>query len=354
MHRRAFSISPLIWLLVLVLAGLLAWRGWVKVSNAPARGTFGHRSGYSTGVVTGSIFLGLVCIAVAGGVGAFAFFASRRSDQVSNLAMGGVLLLPIGLFSYQGCSYLTHDPRQPGRTSGQPSAAVPSPPGFDPRPTRPIAPSPAPAASPDRSVRNPGTPAPAVLLPPSSAAFAAVAEYIGAEDPTVKQVLITLGAELESDIAALAAILEAEAPALAKVPRRHRNEIREKAGRFAEIRTQAAAVESRTKDADEEAERRLVQAGVATIDARSASMQFAGMTRSVGRSFAAADVVRFCDDGIEECGALDAGFGRWKINAAGEIEAEDFALRAKLGGPRLRLESFADRLRSVLEQLRAG
>lgn len=351
MRRRAFSISPLIWLLVLLLAGLLAWRGWVKVSSAPARGTFGHRPGYATGVVTGSIVLGLVCIAVAGGVGAFAFFASRRSDQVSNLAMGGVLLLPIGLFSYQGCSYLMHDPRQPGRTSNQPSATMPSPPAFDPRPIRPIAPSP--AASQDRPARIPEPPAPALLLPPATAAFADVAEYIGAQDPAVKQALTSLAAELEPDIATLAAVVETESPALANVPRRHRIEIRDKARRFAEIRTQAAAVESRTKNADEEAEQRLVDAGVASIDARSASMQFAGMTRSVVRSFAAAEVVRFCDAGIEECEALDAGFGRWNVNEAGEIEAEDFALRAKLAGPRLRLESFAHRLGSVLEQLRA-
>ncbi len=354
--RSGFSISPLIILLVLALAGLLAWRGSVMVSRIPPRGSMGHRPGYSIGVVVGNVALGLVCVAVAGGVGLFAYFVSRKSEAAANAAIAGTLLLPIGLFSYQGVRVLTREePPTTGTRAMEPPAEMLRPraapkPSTPTRPPPPVVPEEASRPEPRERPEEKARVAPARPIP-RTGEFAEVARFVVEEAGAGQVALLTLAASLQAEVDALEASVRMRVEDDVKTPRPHRGELRKRKERFEALGGQARVLASRLDALGEEAAAALSDAGLGQAEAERTGVHYAGMARAIVRRSACDDIARFADDGAEQSDALDVGYGQWKVGAGGGVETDDFALRARVAGPTMRLRSFGDRLDRVCEQI---
>lgn len=335
-----------------VLCALLAWRGWVQLQAAASRSPRLPR-GYTTGLVTANVVLALVCIGVAVGIGVLFYSVCRRSETAANLGYSVTLMLPVGLFGYQGVNSLMNGPgaRPAAQSAGSvPSiAGTPAPMAAAPRSTtpgeeqRPSAPprtsSPSPTAP--QTTTQPGTNPPIASRP-----------TVATEDPKIEEALSILIAEIDADAVRVAQALEPAFADWAKSPKRDMRVLDARKAEATELKSESTRLATRLRDARTEAQNRLVEAGIDRSVAQSAAIRFSASGGTMWRAAGCDSVVRACDKVIEECDVLKQGFSKWSIDATGEITSKDFSFKGRARGLRSSVEfsvKDADRLRKQIQ-----
>lgn len=388
-HRGMVSISPLVLLLAVILAGLIGWKTTVQLGviakQQAAGGAFTSDffvSKQRSKVITTNVTAFLICLAIAGGVGAACYFVFGKSDTAANIGVGAPLLLAVGLFAFQAFRYVTASPTGPPVAAG--TGGVQSQLGGAPvdqvhTPPPPIVQRPQPVTVPPRrdgnstpaaqpGVSQPQPPPPNVQAPapvptpapepptrvmPGGPEFTPAAEYAGGDSEAAVAALRDLGSALDAAIGEVQADLEALAKDAANPPRHERGALKARRERAQALKNKADGLESRLKGAQDAAEGKLREAGLSEFDARRASMEFANITRCMARSFACAELSRLAGNVLEETTLLEENFAKWKLNAAKEVESQNRMLESKARSARFMIRSGLEQRERTLDRLRA-
>jgi hypothetical protein len=351
-----FSFSPLAVLLLIVLAGLCIFIPYYRISNTgPGTGLVSKLS--TSGTITLYVFIFLVCAAIAGGIGALTHFLSGRRAGSANLGICAVLLLANGALGYslynnhQSMTALRQQAQQRQQPMPQPSALTP------PRP------APGSGASGSSSFPQPSFPTPnaqpAAPAPPQPAPSRAVKPHTPPKpttepaadlDTKFVELAATLGAEVEAEFSALSSEAKQTLTAISKKPVRDRVEIEKRAKAAAKLRDGVKDLRDRVMNFNAEAHRRLTEAGLEDMRARSLAIDIERKGSWNARMGALARIDFAADAGADEAKLLLDNYASWRI-AGGQIESKDMAVQSRLRGARSRTESMTRDTTSMIEDL---
>lgn len=377
MNQRAFTIVMVPLILALGVVGLGIT---LALQSAPPPGA---ASAYSQGKQVGAI-VGPVVIA-----GFFLLLAStiaeKRSRAMASWTIGPILLLMNVAYFVNVMGWARPVPKPArgsniarifGDTAASPASQQPivaaTPPTADPSlapaPPPPRAPRPA-DSTPQKSpppisdAVTPPTPsvtAPAVTSPPPAAEapsepetadFSEVASYLGRQTPHAKETLDTFAQEAQAAITEVEALGKALFESSLTVPAHDRKVLAERRTRGTQLRAAAGRASVMMQTTVDILQKRLAAAGVSKHEQLSLAVEFSQKTRTSSRWMSAQQLGDAAEDLMTEASKLDEKFGKWKLDKQKKIATEDFALRADISGPRVRLEALKDRKDELMSSL---
>ncbi len=368
------TLSPLVVLLALALIGLVAWKLVIMhgVLFAPGQSTIQmltNNQEWSKRLM-GHVIAVFVFLAVSGGIGAFAYFISRRSDQMLAIGMAIPLLLGCGIFSFQ--LYRFYSPSKPmatpptvatapsnARPTPTPSTSPPSPPPTRPAPspsptspTGPVTPiSPAPTRPPPPSpfVPNANRP-PTPVHAPASARYVDVVAFIRETDPAAADVLEPLVTEVDAQIADVLKQLDAVKESLVMKRRPTAKQLDERIASANAASAAARALGMRTLRLSSEAMDLLRQNNAST----SSAGMIATYPRGGMRKAAADRIADYLDAVADQAKVLKENPSGWVLKPGGVIEIKDNTLRSKLHIPNFKMETFESREQDARDSLQGN
>lgn len=367
-RRASLSINPLMLVLVLLLIGVLAWRCWMMLDLLQQTGAY--TSGKRIGVIVGSVFVAALSLAVAGAVGAGAYFASDRNYGVANAGIAVVLLLTLGWFGYDTYRGATRERPIPKATASSLSQRVQDnleaqrraseqamqrardAASRPPHSVTPVSPLPLQPEQPATGVR-PVPPAPAEAPTTRPAPRAPTANDLEAERKA-KAALAPLRDEVSAKIASFLTAATPVSESLNKPPKALRSELEARVKGCTEVKQHAAELEAFLRSIDERAERALTGAGLDFGDQVRQRMEFSRSIDTFAKANACDIYQRLFDAGLEEGQALRDNVGKWRYDGSGQITSADRSLQSRLRHLR---EGVSQRQRGIPEAqatLRSG
>lgn len=378
-HRRAgFALNALVILLAVVVVGLFAWKAATIYSLIPDNAF--NAASVRSSVITKHAGYAAFALALAGGLGAGAYFAFKKSDFAANVGMGLPLLAIAVLLTWQRINYMTGvtgtQPASSSATGPYMAAAPPATPRptLPPRPITPPAPFTPPrgADTPTRpSAGAPTDPAPVPLLqppppPPAGPADkpwnpnpakrspADVAASLADEDHPARVALDALAADLQppiDDVLALGVHLDdlIKRPIPSTKPA-----LMDRVKPADELIVHAKALSARLRDLMAEASTRLGQAGQDPHTCAVLSARFARGIDPFERAVACDTIARAAEAAAEFFRLLHDNTGKWTVNAQGDVTVKDQGLKSKLFFARSSYDHQKDRLADALRDLAAG
>ncbi|QQS10012.1 MAG: hypothetical protein IPK69_05160 [Phycisphaerales bacterium] len=368
------TLSPVVVLLALALIGLVAWKLVIMngVLFAPGQSAIQMLTNNQewSKRLTGHVIAVFFFLAVSGGIGAFAYFVSRRSDQMLAIGMAIPLLLGCGIFGYQ--LYRFYSPSKPmatpptvttapsnARPTPTPSTSPPSPtptrPAPSPSPASPTGPatpiSPAPTRPPLPSpfVPNANRP-PAPVHTPASARYADVVSFIRETDPAAADVLEPLLTEVDAQTVDVLAQLDSVKESLVMKRRPTAKQLDERIIAANAASAAARALGMRMLRLSSEAMDLLRQNNVSTTSAG----MIATYTRGGIRKSAADRIADYLDVVADRAKFLKENPAGWVLKPGGVIEIKDNALRSKLHIPNFKMETFESREQDARDSLQGN
>ncbi len=350
-RRRASALMPVVLGLALVVLGLVGLRLHTRlgvldrtaIAARKAPDDFFVRRARSK-MWTESVVLALVPMALAGGVGAAAYFMFRRRTVAAEIGMAIPLTLAAAALVSQAFNTVSTAP-------GNPSFATPPDPlaGGPAGPAMPSGPS-APAGA---SSVVPPQPAPAPRPMPDAPAPPTPEQRRAAEtDATASRVTDEIKKGLAELLDGLALRAEGVMTLVAKPPRHDKRRLAERIDAAKAFRAEVELVRRRLASLGRDAKDRLRTEGLNEADALAHAVRFESDFGAMRRSFACDAYLRLCDDVEKETSILDEAFAKWKSAPDGAIDTADGALRVKLSAPRFGIESAIDRKNDLARQLR--
>lgn len=322
-----FAISAFAVILLVALIALCTYIVYFRISSTGA-GTGLVNKLSTSGTITTYTVIVLFSAAVAGGVGALAYFLSRRSAAAANTAICGVLLLANGVMAYS-----LYNNMQVMQNAKQ-RAATPSP---TPAPTT-TTPAPLPRIVPPVPPQQP--PRPSVTLP-STSDPASPTRTKPADEPkhaSIAPTIEKLRAEFDADAESLAKAVIDGFALFNKAPAHDRADLTKRLNTAAALATTAEALATRFRSAREEALQQLTAAGVPDDQARTAAAAFATDGSYFMRAAATGRISFACDAARDEAQLLTDNFTNWRV-AAGQLDSKDPAIKGRLRGARNRTEA---------------
>lgn len=328
------AVNGLVVGLLVVLLGLIAFKGVTQYGLVPAAHPMAASARskiVTTGVATAFFF-----VAIAGGVGAAAYFVAGRSDRAANWGMALPLALGVATFGFQTARYLAGpSPTAPGPSNagarqagsgpsdagpadlppaaGRPAAPAPPGPPTPLAPQAPVRPSPPPATAAAPAARPPAADVPA---PPARSPAAEAEARAG-------QLLEPLAKDLDAACAGVADRLAATLAALDTPLQRRRESVRARSAEAERLAADASALAARLRGADAEARRLLRDAGLEDHVAFGAAVRLSLDVGAVARAAAldrgaeAASAVR------EHLTFLDKNWSKWLTDRDGQVDWRD-------------------------------
>lgn len=375
MNRRAFSISPLVVLLVAALVALVAWRAYVRIDHIPAN--YPGAAQLKSKTISNSVVTVLFIVALAGGVGAAAYFAAKKSDRAANAGIGVVLLLGVGVFAYQAYNYLANGRGATGSTpqvvSDQRSAAERLADSTQAAQQRmqantdrmreemsrmqerareaatPMQAPPSTPSGPAATPPTPATPARPASPPPARPAAPAVDRT---PNPAIEQTLDSLTKELDSQTEAYTAMVNRFMESVQRSPQRSMPVMDQRRADAKALKAAGKLLAERFRGLSEEAQKRLEDAGLSSHEATSERIRYEVKVRAMSRAMACGELDRLCDNVKEECDLLHQSYNNWKYDSKGALSSNDRMLEAKARSIRSQIESGLRRAEDTLDRIR--
>lgn len=333
--RGMVSVHPGLIALAVVLIGLVAWKTVVRVNLIDEVKPF-NAAKLRSQTITGGVTTPLICMALAGGVGAGCYFAFGKSQRAANAGMMVVMVLACGTFSYQMYAYLTRDtsaqPVPAGNgNAGQGASAnpnvVPSPPANRMQPNGNRAGASAPAA-----VSSATPPAGAPAGAPAAAPVAVpVPPVVVPPKPAidVKPILDPIRAEYAAKCEALAVKAEEAFKAAAK-PRKEVKFLDESIALFAEVKTGAETLEAEMRGLSDVTRAALEQGGMDMGEAMRAAIEFDKEFNEFDRIVACGELSRFAERAGELFTIIKDNRAKVQIDAKGEATSKERTIETQL------------------------
>ncbi len=347
--RPAFSHVSVIVVLVIVLAGLLAWKASIQYGLIPANHPMA--SSARGKVFTSAVTVGLGSLAIAGGIAAACYFLTRRSTNAALLAMAITMVLPVAAIGYQLYNYQVNVPApKTVATPATPPRTTTPPPntnsaaslaertrqdmeksmqalnqlarGQSPTP-RTTTPPPTPNPSPT-TTSNPPRPAPRATQPKQP-------------DPNVQKLLDELRTSVTTHITTAITAFEPAVAAFAKPPRSDLADLRKRTALIKSAREALAPLPERLRNLSDEAKAAAEKGG--SENSLRDAIEFNNGFSAAQRSFAADQLIRLLDQAASETQLLLDNYGRWKVNKQGQIESKDFQLQSSANSDRFFIKS---------------
>lgn len=398
---RAYTISSLVVLLLVVAIALLIWRAYLIYQGAAASSAAvagnPQVTGYLIGALLGSVVL---CVVVTAAIGVAAYFIAGKSQNAANGAMDVVLLLAILLYGFQIYAWF-NSPRYaaiqqaqangaPTGTSG-PSSGGPSN-GVDTLADRMKAANDRNKAQMDaaakrsqeqmeaqrkaaaeqaqrmreqmdaaRQGRPPTTPqpSPAPILPspngptttprttPAPPRQAPVTE----EDPKVAAALAAVRRNADGRVDPVTALADELLLACKKAPEASFSAIDDRLRKLKSLRQSSTDLGRWLRDFDKSTDKALADAGIDSSTAMGPRIRFTGDYRASSRAMVCDQLIRFCDEAIEEAELLRGKIGKWRLGGDGKIDTKDRDLESKARMLRMRIDSASDQRVRMVDQL---
>lgn len=347
--RHAFSHVSIIVVLVLVLAGLLAWKVSIQYGLIPANHPMA--SSARGKVFTSAVTVGLGSLAIAGGIAAACYFLTRRSTNAALLAMAITMVLPVAAIGYQLYNYQVNGPApKAAATPAAPPPRTPPPPATNSAATlaertrqdmeksmqalnqlargqspTPNSAAPPPAANPPpKPAANPTAPRPAPSQPKQP-------------DPNVQKLLDELRTSVTAQITAAITAFEPAVTAIAKPPRSDLADLRKRTALIKTAREALAPLPERLRSLTDEAKSAAEKGGAE--NSLHEAIRFNNGFSAAQRAFAADQLIRLLDQAASETQLLLDSYGRWKVNKEGQIESKDFKLQSSANSDRFFINS---------------
>lgn len=358
MRRRAFTVVPVVAVLALVAIVLAILLG-VKGVPQPATASAAYNAGRAAGSWLGPIFVAVLFFLLASPL------AERRGNGFATAVAGSILLLvniAVGVNVLR--AYGVVGSRGPGAgPSALPAAPLAArPPVAQPTP-RPV-PQPAPADPPSSVGPQAGQPAQQPAAAPDAALRDRLARERAEREAAEKEkaekaaalAKVLDGVEADEKAAldgaskAVADAGRAFAATVARAPQPTRKALDERRAGAEGVRQSTEALRGRIKGAQEGLEKKLRDAGAEEFDAHFRASRAGGSWDLHQREFAADSLTDFCGLVTNECEVLGGALGTWKLKA-GEIDAKDAMVKARLSSPRFRIEASLAPLERSLQTL---
>ncbi len=401
---RAYTISSLAVLLLVVAIALLIWRAYLIYQGAAASSANvagnPNVTGYLIGGLLGSIVL---CVGITAGIGVAAYFISGKSHNAANGAMDVVLLLAILLYGVQIYAWLNSPryaaiqqaqagggaPGTSGSSNGGPSN------GVDTLADRmkaanernkaqsdaalkrsqeqmeaqrkaaaeqaqrmreqmdalrqnrpPTAPQPTPRPTPSPNQPSPNGPAtsPRTTPPPRRAPATE-------EEPKVAAALAAVRKDADGRVDPVAALADDLLLACKKAPEASFSAIDDRLKKLKSLRQTSTDLRRWLGDFDKTTDKALIDAGIDSSAAMGPRIRFTSEYRATSRAMVCDQIIRFCDETIEEAELLRGKIGKWRLGGDGKIDTKDRDLESKARMLRMRIDSTTDQRVRMVDQL---
>jgi len=162
--------------------------------------------------------------------------------------------------------------------------------------------------------------------------------------------------QLSKDIDAAAGSLSLEAErmmdAASKAPWADRAAIDQRLKDAAGLKRSAEELQERFDRLQDEAQKRLADAGISQNAAFSASVRYSVDSNGLWRSGACRDYASLCDAAVDEAQYLRDNLGKWNLDAKGEVASKDLMVKGRAQGLRMMVESYTQRRGDIAEHLR--
>ncbi len=350
----------------LVALALGLYKAWV-IASVPTR------TSYETGYKFAIILAPFIWTGVAALVGWVAYRLRGRSTVAANVGAGVILSAVAAIWGLQIGNYLVNGPSRTNlalAATATPSSALPAP--------TPIRRTPAPVGLPPAS-RPPDPPPAAPDMGSSAPAEASlVPETSGppsradapppqaprirpprpappapaAENPAIQKTLDALTDELNTAAGSLLLMADSLMDTVSKPPPHLRTAIEKSVKDAAALQTAASDLAARFRATKEEAEKRLVAAGVPAGEAFSQAVRYSLKRSSGFQTVACEDYGRLCDAVREEGEFLLENISRWSRDGKGEFVSKDGHLKVRQTGYRFRVTAITDRRADLADKLR--
>jgi hypothetical protein len=353
--------------LFLLMIASLAVRSFYLWSSLPAtapRGIsmYGHDeaafAGFKMGLWLGPILAPLLALGLAWIVGWIVSLMFGKSDDAGNIGAGVVMLGLLTLFGYGTYTTIAAQQNQPPGATASAQTDGTQPFGSSPSIRQRMTQSPPqPAAIDNSQPLQPAAPlqmAPPQVPQPRPAPTQRPSSSPTANNDAVSRPIIdALAAELKTKIDAFADSAAKLLPQLSRPPAHDLTKIKALVAETEAFGATALAVKRSLDSAQNTLGEKLRQAGLSDSDAHLAA--FLWSTREYNctlRGFMVSDLIRMCDKSKEECDFLRDNFGKWTLDAKGEIKCSDSQIKSKIHSNRFMVKSDADRKDYIIDQLR--
>ena len=398
---RAYTVSSLAVLLLVVAIALLIWRAYLIYQGAAASSAAvsGNPNvmGYLIGGLIGSVVL---CVLVTAGIGVAAYFIGGKSQNAANGAMDVVLLLAILLYGFQIYAWF-NSPRyaaiQQAQANGGPSGAGgptnggPAN-GIDTLADRMKAandrnktqldaatkrsqeqmeaqrraaeeqsqrmreqmeaarqgrPPTAPRPSPMPIQPNPNGPTTSPRTTPPPPRRSPVTD----EDPKVAAAIDALRKDADGRVEPVSALAEEMLLACRKAPEASFSAIDDRLKKLKSLRQSSTDLRRWLGDLDKATDKALTDAGVDSSSTMGPRIRFTGDYRATSRAMVCDQISRFCDEAIEEAELLRGKIGKWRLSGDGNVDTKDRDLESKARSLRMRIDFTTDQRVRMVDQL---
>lgn len=350
--RPAFSHVSVIVVLVIVLAGLLAWKASIQYGLIPANHPMA--SSARGKVFTSAVTVGLGSLAIAGGIAAACYFLTRRSTNAALLAMAITMVLPVAAIGYQLYNYQVNGPAP--KTVATP--ATPPPRTTTPPPNTNSAASLAERTrqdmeksmqalnqlargqSPTPSTTTPPptpNPSPTTAATPTAPRATPPATKPKQPDPNVQKLLDELRTSVTTQITTAITAFEPAVAAFSKPPRSDLADLRKRTALIKTAREALAPIPERLRNLSDDAKSAAEKGG--SENSLRDAIEFNNGFSAAQRAFAADQLIRLLDQAASETQLLLDNYGRWKVNKEGQIESKDFQLQSSANSDRFFIKS---------------
>jgi hypothetical protein len=298
LSRRAFAPSPVLVLLAALLIGIVAWKVSYQRDLVPS--SHPRAAALKTKFLTDGISTVIGCIAIAGGIGAACYFAFKRSERASNIAMSTWMTVPVLLLSCR--AFLTMTSSRPPPDSIQ-------------------------AATPENPSDQQPAPQPRSSTPASKA-----------PDPSITLALGKLEAEINTQTADALAKLDPVLTLISKSPKMDKTDLRKRAEDAASARESIDTLARRFRAVTDDATTALEESKVES--ARTHAIRFAGAINAGPRASSCDAIARLLDQAKQEADFLLANYGQWKIGRDGTIESTNSAIQSRAHSARFFIDAW--------------